>query len=158
MNTTLNRRQAELGTAKVELAQVSLEEQERMAAVSRIREAQSIVQVRGLPWSDILFHVSGSMPEGVWLTSLGVESGNSLALEGTALSATSVAVLMEALTRSPLFVNPEMRSIQKDTSVASHTLVRYQVRTQLVPPSLASSPAAAPPPPPAALTTAGGAL
>jgi type IV pilus assembly protein PilM len=151
-NAVLQRREAQLARAKVELAKVSAEEQARTAAAKRVQEAQQIVQIRGLPWSDILFQVSGFMPEGVWLTSLGVESGNTLALEGSALSATSVATMMESLTRSPLFQGPQMSSIQKE-NIAGQPTTRYQVKVLLTP---SAQPETVNPPAVAAVT--GGAL
>jgi len=83
------------------------------------------------------------MPEGVWLTSLGVESGNLLALEGSALSATSVATMMESLARSPLFQGPQMSSIQKE-NLAGQPTIKYQVKALLTPSSQSqtTSPAA----------------
>lgn len=152
VNASLQRRQAQLAQAKVELARVSEEEQARTAAAKRVQAAQQLVQVRGLPWSDILFQVSGFMPEGVWLTTLGVESGNTLALEGVALSATSVATLMDSLTRSPLFQGPQMSSIQKE-NIGGQPTVKYQVKVLLTPPT---QPQAAPPP--AVAASSGGTL
>jgi len=134
VNRAVQKRQSELSVAKQELVRVARQEQERTSAAKRAQEAQSIVQLRGLPWSDILFQVSSSMPERVWLTNLGVDSGNALALEGIAGSASSVATLMESLTRSPLFSGPEMSSITKDSSGA-RSLVRYQVKVVLTPPT-----------------------
>ena len=132
INTSLHQRQAQLSEAKVELARVSQEEQERTAAATRVQEAQKIVQISGLPWSDILFQVSSFMPKGVWLSSLGVESGNVLALEGSALSASSVATLMDSLTRSPLFQGPQMSSLQKE-NIGSQPIIKYQVKVLLTP-------------------------
>lgn len=144
VNAALRHRQAQLAQAKVELARVSEEEQARTAAAKRVQAAQQIVQIRGLPWSDILFQVSGFMPEGVWLTTLGVESGNILALEGFALSAASVATLMDSLARSPLFQGPQMSSIQKQT-IGGQPTVKYQVKVLLTPPTQPQSQAVAPP-------------
>jgi type IV pilus assembly protein PilM len=134
VNRAVQKRQSDLSIAKQELVRVARQEQERTSAAKRAQEAQSIVQLRGLPWSDILFQVSSSMPERVWLTNLGVESGNTLALEGIAGSASSVATLMESLTRSPLFSGPQMSSITKDSSGAG-SLVRYKVKVVLTPPT-----------------------
>ncbi len=137
-NRAVQKTQSELGVAKQELARVSKEEQERTSAARRAKDAQSIVQLRGLPWSDILFQVSASMPERVWLNSLAMESGNTLALGGIAASAGSVATLMESLTRSPLFSGPQMSSMTKDSS-GGGSLVKYQVKVGITPPSAASS-------------------
>jgi type IV pilus assembly protein PilM len=139
VDRTVRARQVELGRAKQELARVSKEEQERTSAAKRAQEAQSIVQLRGLPWSDILFQVSESIPDKVWLTSLGFDSGNALSLEGVAFSATSVASLMESLTRSALFSGPQMSSITKESSTGRQ-LVRYQVKVVLTPPVQSAQP------------------
>ncbi len=145
VSANLRNREEDLRKAKAELSRVSAEEQERTRAAQRVQEAQAIVQLRGLPWSDILFHVSSSMPEGVWLTSVQVQSGGTLALEGRALSPNSVAVLMEALVQSPLFRNPQLASMSKDNLVRGGTVVRYVVRAQLTPPAQAKARAGAPP-------------
>jgi len=160
----MRHREAQLGQAKAELVKVSADEQVRTSEAKHAQEAQRIVQLRGLPWSDILFNVSSSMPEGVWLTSVTLAPGNSLALDGMALSANSVATLMEALTHAPLFRNPEMTSLQKNASGASSALVKYQVKVQLVVPPPAGAAAAPAPagtpasPPPTAPAPTGGAL
>jgi Tfp pilus assembly protein PilN len=134
VNRAVQKRQVELGAAKQELVQVSKEEQERTSAAKRVQEAQRIVQMRGLPWSDILFQVSDSMPQQVWLTGLNADAGNTLELDGVAASAASVATLMESLTRSPLFSGPQMTSITKD-SARERSVVRYQVQVVLTPPA-----------------------
>ncbi len=136
----------------MELARVSEKEQARTAAAQRLQEAQRIVQVRGLPWSDILFQVSSFMPQGVWLGDLEVESGNVLALQGSALSATSVATLMDSLTRSPLFQGPQMSSLEEQT-LGGQPLVKYQVKVLLNPPAREQAAAAQLPTP-----ASGGAL
>jgi type IV pilus assembly protein PilM len=145
LHRSLARRQAELAAARSELAAVSQEEQERISAARRAEEARRIVQLHGLPWSDILLHVSASMPDQVWLTSVRVESGNTLRLEGYALSASSVATLMESFARSPLFSGPQMSSIVKQT-VGPSTVVKYEVKVGVTPPV---------PPTPAAATATG---
>jgi len=66
------------------------------------------------------------------LSSLGVESGDVLALEGSALSASSVATLMDSLTRSPLFQGPQMSSLQKE-NIGSQPIIKYQVKVLLTP-------------------------
>jgi len=145
VNRAVQKTQSELSAAKQELTRVTREEQERTSAAKRAREAQSIVQLRGLPWSDILFQVSASMPDRVWLNGLGMESGNTLSFDGIAASAGSVATLMESLTRSPLFSGPQMSSITKDSS-GGGSLVKYQVKVGITPPPAASPPAQSAPP------------
>lgn len=142
LQRSLARRQAQLAAAQSELAAVSQEEQERVSAARRAEEARRIVQLHGLPWADILLHVSASMPEQVWLTSVRVESGNTLRLEGYALSAASVATLMESFARSPLFSGPQMSSIVKQ-NVGANTVVKYDVKVGVTPPTTPAPPSAA---------------
>jgi type IV pilus assembly protein PilM len=152
----VQKRQQLLAASKAELARVTELERERTSAARRAEEAQHLVQLRGLPWSEILFQVSEFIPQGVWLTNLGTESGNVLSLEGVALSADSVATLMDSLTRSALFSGPRMTSIQKDTS-GRHALVKYQMKVTVTqPPPEARAPAGAPPLPPSGPAAAGG--
>ena len=140
----VERRQAELAEAREELARVSQQEQERTRAARRAREAQHIVQLRGVPWSDILFEVSAALPVQAWLSSLGMEAGNTLSLQGTALSAGSVARLMESFTRSRLFRAPQMSSVTQE-SARGRGFVKYEVKVQVSPPKQAAAlpPAAA---------------
>jgi len=123
----VQKRQQMLSASKAELARVTQIESERTSAARRAREAQAIVQLRGLPWSDILLEVSAFMPKGAWLTNLGTSSGNVLQLEGLALSADSVATLMDSLIRSPLFSRPRLAYVQKET-VGRRPLVKYQIQ------------------------------
>jgi type IV pilus assembly protein PilM len=127
------RRQA-LAEAKAELQRVAQIEQERTRAARRAREAITLVELRGLPWSDILFQLSEFVPEGVWLTGLQAEGGNTLSLDGMALSADAVADFMDLLTRSLLFANPQRTSIQTVAQGQRH-VVRYQIKVTVVQPA-----------------------
>jgi type IV pilus assembly protein PilM len=134
----LNTRERLLAASKAELARVAQLEQERTSAARRVQEARAIVELRGLPWSDILFQVAEFMPEGVWLTNLQVDSGNTLTMAGLALSADSVATLMDSLTRSRLFAGPRMTFVQKDTA-GRRPLVRYQIKVTVTQPAPAGA-------------------
>jgi len=138
LGRVLQARQQELTTAKAELVRVSRIEEEYTLAARRAQEAQAIVQLRGLPWSDILFQVSEFIPKGVWLTNLTTDAGNLLSLEGGALSADSVATLMDSLTHSALFEAPRMTFIQKDTS-GRQMVVKFQIKVLVRPPIPVSS-------------------
>jgi type IV pilus assembly protein PilM len=132
----LREKQQALALAKAELARVEAIEQEKMQAAERAQEAITLVELRGLPWSDILFQVSEFMPRGAWVTDVRAGAGNRLSLEGNAMSADSVATLMEFLTRSPLFRNPNMASITK-ARTGKRTVVKYRIGVGVVPPSKA---------------------
>jgi type IV pilus assembly protein PilM len=140
-------RERELAAAREELARVAEVAEEMTAAAQRVKEAQAIVQMRGLPWSQILQQVAEFMPQGSWLTDLTTDPGstNMLSLKGGALSADSVATLMDSLTRSALFEMPNMKSIQKDTT-KSIPVVKFEIKVMVrqpapAPPSQQSAPA-----------------
>ena len=130
----LGTRKRALAEAKVALDQVAQEAQKQTRAARRAQEAITLVELRGLPWSDILFQLSEFIPPGVWLTSLQAEGGNRLSLDGMALSADSVADFMEFLARAPLFANPQRTRIQTAAG-RSRSLFRYQIKVTVVQPA-----------------------
>ena len=134
----LGARKQALAQAKAELQRVAQIEQERARAARRAREAITLVELRGLPWSDILFQLSEFIPPGVWLTSLQAEGGNRLSLDGFALSADAVADFMELLARASLFANPQTTRIQKAVS-RNRPVVRYQIKVAVVQPASPTS-------------------
>ena len=147
----LQQRRAELAAKRVELARVAALELEKTSAARRAQEAQAIVQLRGLPWSDILFQVAEFVPRGVWVQSLGTEGGNTLALQGQAVSLAAVSGLMDSLTRSALFSLPRMTSVQR-ASAAGHDIVSYQIKATVNPrPAVPPAAGAGPPAPGTAL-------
>jgi type IV pilus assembly protein PilM len=136
---TLHIRQQRLNAVKAELEAVTKLEQERTRAARRAQEAITLVELRGLPWSDILFQVSEFMPPGVWLTNLTTVAQNQLSLEGISVSADNVATLMDYLTRSPLFAMPRVTSITQ-RRIGKRELLRYQIKVMVIQP--ATTPAA----------------
>jgi Tfp pilus assembly protein PilN len=142
LGRVLKQRQDELDRAKADLERVIQLEQESTTAARRAKEALSIVQVRGLPWSDILFQISEFRPKEVWFVNLSTDSSNVLSLTGSAFTADSVATLMDSLTQSELFTMPDRTYIQKDTS-EGRLLVKFQIKVQVTPPK-APAPAVAP--------------
>lgn len=130
----LGARKQALAKAKTELQRVAEIEQERTRAARRAREAITLVELRGLPWSDILFQLSEFIPEGVWLTGMQAEGGNTLSLDGMALSTDAVADFMEFLTRAPLFANPQTTRIQR-AAEEKRSVIRYQVKVMVVQPA-----------------------
>jgi type IV pilus assembly protein PilM len=132
----LGARKQALAKAKAELERVAQVERERTQAARRAREAITLVELRGLPWSDILFQLSEFIPEGVWMTGLQAEGGNTLSLDGMALSADAVADFMEFLTRAPLFADPAMTRIQQ-AAEGTRSVVRYQIKVTVIEPASA---------------------
>lgn len=134
LHRALQQREQELAATQARLAEIARTEEEQTRAARRVQEAQAIVQLGGLPWSDILFQVAEFMPQRSWLTNLSSDSTNSLSLEGGAMSADSVATLMDSLARSPLFSMPRMTSIQKDPSKSQPT-VKFQIKVSVSQPA-----------------------
>jgi type IV pilus assembly protein PilM len=139
----LSARKQALAAAQVELERVAQLERERTKAARRAREAITLVELRGLPWSDILFQVSAFMPDGVWVTNVRTERGDMLSLDGTALSPDAVADLMEYLIEAPLFAMPRMIQMRKG-SVGRTPVVRYTIKARVVPPRKQPEPSANP--------------
>ncbi|MFB3880099.1 MAG: pilus assembly protein PilM [Armatimonadota bacterium] len=132
-------RQQRLDAAKAQLAEVTARQAELAAAAERAKEAVTLVELRGLPWSDILFQVSSFMPSGVWLTGLGTTGTSQLVLDGTALSANSVATLMDSLIQSPLFARPRVTRIA-ERKLGGREVVQYSIEVVVVPPVEPSAP------------------
>ncbi len=135
----LGARKQALAQARAELERMAQIEQEHTRAARRAQEAITLVELRGLPWSDILFQLSEFIPRGVWLTSLQAEGGSRLSLDGMALSADSVADFMEFLANAPLFANPQRTRIQTAAG-SSRSLFRYQIKVTVVQPATVTPP------------------
>jgi len=133
MGQVVRARQQRLNAAKAELAEVTAREAELAAAAERAREAVTLVELRGLPWSDILLQVSSFMPSGVWLTGLKTSGSNQLVLDGAAMSADSVATLMDSLIQSPLFARPRVTRIT-ERKLGTSEVVQYTIEVVVVPP------------------------
>jgi len=136
LRASLRQRQQELAQTRQDLAEVAKTAQERSMLAQRVREAQEIVQLRGLPWSKILFQIAEFMPEHQsWLEDIKTNSRSTttLSLEGGAVSADSVATLMDSLRVSPLFGSPKNPYTKKDTSRARQT-VKFRIELQVTQP------------------------
>jgi len=73
-----------------------------------------------------------SLPDHVWLQSATQDAGNSLALEGTAMSNLVVSDLMTHLDRSPMFADVELEYAER-TSIGDKSAVKFRLRCRVTP-------------------------
>jgi type IV pilus assembly protein PilN len=73
-----------------------------------------------------------SLPDHVWLTSATQGAGNTLALEGVALSNLVVSDLMSHLDRSPMFADVELEVAERST-IGDKDAVKFRLRCRVTP-------------------------
>ena len=134
--------QARLQSLLVEVQQFEAQRamlQQRVALIEQLRSGQSIpVQ--------LLDHVSRSVPEMLWLTSM-VQEANQVTIEGRATTLIALSDFVGNLAGSPLLLKPiEIMNSQVQPAVsgpqASPELISFAVRAQInTPPVAAADPA-----------------
>jgi type IV pilus assembly protein PilN len=73
-----------------------------------------------------------SLPDHVWLSSATQDAGNTLSLEGTAMSNLVVSDLMTHLDRSPMFADVELEYAER-TTIGDKGAVKFRVRCRVTP-------------------------
>ena len=73
-----------------------------------------------------------SLPDHVWLSSATQDLGNTLTLEGTAMSNLVVSDLMSHLDRSPMFADVELEVAER-TTIGDKDAVKFRLRCRVTP-------------------------
>ena len=73
-----------------------------------------------------------SLPDHVWLSSATQDAGNTLSLEGTAMSNLVVSDLMTHLDRSPMFADVELEYAER-TTIGDKGAVKFRLRCRVTP-------------------------
>ena len=73
-----------------------------------------------------------SLPDHVWLTSATQDAGNTLSLEGVAMSNLVVSDLMSHLDRSPMFADVELEVAERNT-IGDKEAVKFRLRCRVTP-------------------------
>jgi len=72
------------------------------------------------------------LPDHLWLTTASQEAGNTLMLEGVAMSNLVVSDFMTRLDRSPLFADVELEVAERNT-IGDKTAVRFRLHCRVTP-------------------------
>lgn len=121
------------------------------AKIDELKTRESLLQsleAREIPWSEMLVDLAARTPRDTWLATAGVGGGTTgltLSLTGSALSYTSVAHFMTALTESPYYSDVDLTAAQRST-VGAATVVQFglSLSTRPLPAPPAAVPAGAP--------------
>jgi Tfp pilus assembly protein PilN len=108
------------------------------AKIDDLRARESLLQsleAREVPWSEMLVDLARRTPRDAWLANAAVNAGTSplgLGLQGSAMSYTSVATFMTALTRSPYYSDVDLQAAQRAT-IGTTSVVQFGLTLNMRP-------------------------
>ncbi len=117
------------------------------AKIDDLRARESLLQsleAREVPWSEMLVDLARRTPRDAWLANASVNAGTSglgMGLQGSALSYTSVATFMTALTASPYYSDVDLQAAQRAT-VGTTSVVQFGLTLSMRPLPLPQTPPA----------------
>jgi len=118
---------AEINTINVETAALNPKVADVLLLESKIEDLRGreallqTLEARAMPWADLLTDLAGRTPHEVWLVnaSASMVSGNTLTLQGDALSFNSVADFMRSLEASQFYSAVALGTAQNGDAQAS---------------------------------------
>ena len=116
-------------------ALVERAEARRTDLVERQRIIERLQALKGAP-AGLLETLSRSIPEGLWFVEM-KQTGVAVEIDGRAMSLAAIAGFVENLQRSDMFRRPVEITTASTETVEDTTVVRFAIRTVILPPPAA---------------------